>query len=120
VPITQAVPCESPATCTSTWREPARLLSSTSLIVVTRPGHTLGSSHLDERFRSTIVDLRGREGELPPVEDLNEHHIYVTGAVNTSVSSTEIRQRVRHGESIQEMVPRLVADYISKYELYRR
>ena len=85
----------------NTWREPARLLSCASLIVVTRPGHDVGSSHLDERFRSTIVDLRGREGELQPGDDLNEHHIYLTGAVNTGVSSTEIRQRVRDGESIE-------------------
>jgi nicotinate-nucleotide adenylyltransferase len=104
----------------NTWREPARLLSSTNLIVITRPGHDVGSSHLDERFRSTIVDLRGREDELQPGEDLNEHHIYVTGYVNTGVSSTEIRQRVRDGDSIQDLVPPRVADYIRKYELYRR
>jgi len=101
-------------------REPARLLSSTSLIVITRPGHDVGSSHLDERFRSTIVDLRGREGELQLDEGVSEHHIYLTGYVNTGVSSTEIRQRVRDGESIEDMVPARVADYIRKYELYRR
>jgi len=104
----------------NTWREPARLLASTSLIVVTRPGHDVGSSHLEERFRSTMIDLRGREGESWPGEDVHEHHIYVTGAVNTSVSSTEIRQRVRDGQSIRDMVPPLVSDYIRKYELYRR
>ena len=104
----------------NTWREPARLLASTNLIVITRPGHDVGSSHLDERFRSTIVDLRGREGELQPGEDASEHHIYLTGYVNTGVSSTEIRQRVRDGESIQDLVPPRVADYIRKYELYRR
>lgn len=103
----------------NTWREPARLLSSTSLIVVTRPGHDVGSSHLDERFRSTIVDLRGGR-EAQPGDDANEHHIYLTGCVNTGVSSTEIRQKVRDGESIQGMVPARVADYIRKYELYRR
>lgn len=104
----------------NTWREPARLLSSTNLIVITRPGHDVGSSHLDERFRSTIVDLRGREGELQLDEGVSEHHIYLTGYVNTGVSSTEIRQRVRDGESIEDMVPARVADYIRKYELYRR
>jgi nicotinate-nucleotide adenylyltransferase len=104
----------------NTWREPARLLSSTNLIVVTRPGHDVAASHLDERFRSTIVDLRGWEVEPRLGEGLNEHHIYVTGCVNNVVSSTQIRQRVRDGESIQELVPSRVADYIRKYELYRR
>jgi nicotinate-nucleotide adenylyltransferase len=104
-----------------TWREPARLLSSSNVIVVTRPGHDVVSSHLDERFRSTMVDLRGHEGEfLQPGEKPNGHHIYVSGSVHTGVSSTEIRQRVRDGESIQYLVPPLVAEYIRKYELYRR
>jgi nicotinate-nucleotide adenylyltransferase len=102
------------------WREPARLLSSTNLIVVTRPGHDVGSSHLGERLSSTIVDLRGRESEGQTGGDVSEHHIYVTGCVNTDVSSTAIRQRVRDDESIQDLVPPPVADYIRKYELYRR
>ena len=104
----------------NTWREPARLLSSTNLIVVTRPGHDVSASHLDDRFRSTIVDLRGREGDLQLGEGLGEHHIYVTGCVNNVVSSTQIRQRMRDGESIRDLVPSRVADYIRKYELYRR
>lgn len=104
----------------NTWREPTRLLSSTNLIVITRPGHDVSSSHLDERFRSTIIDLRGRDCEPRSLENLKEQHIYVTGYVNTGVSSTEIRERVRDGESIQDLVPPRVADYIRKYELYRR
>jgi nicotinate-nucleotide adenylyltransferase len=103
----------------NTWREPARLLASTNVIVITRPGHDIGANHLDERFRSTIVDLRGRESEMPSGEPA-EHHIFVTGYVNTGISSTEIRQRVRDGESIADQVPPRVADYIRKYELYRR
>ena len=104
----------------TTWREPARLLASTSLIVVTRPGYDVGTSHLEERFRPTVVDLRGREPQPRPVQELNEHHIYLTGYINTSISSTEIRERVRDGESIEGLVPPRVADYIGKYELYRR
>lgn len=104
----------------TTWREPARLLSSTSVIVVTRPGYDVGTSHLDERFRQKIVDLRGREPQTRLGEDLNEHHIYLTGYVNTRISSTEIRERVRDGESIEGLVPPRVAEYIGKYELYRQ
>lgn len=102
------------------WREPARLLSSTNVIVVTRPGHEVTSSHLDEQFRSTVVDLRQRDGKPEIGGELNEHRIYLTGYVNTGISSTEIRQRVRAGESIEGMVPAHVADYIRRYELYKR
>jgi nicotinate-nucleotide adenylyltransferase len=104
----------------NTWREPALLLSSTNVIVITRPGHEASTSHLDERFRSSIVDLRGRESLLPAREDSKAPRIYLTGNVNIDVSSTEIRQRVRDGQSIDDMVPPRVADYIRKYGLYRR
>jgi nicotinate-nucleotide adenylyltransferase len=103
----------------NTWREPARLLSSTDVIVVTRPGHDVKWSHLDEEFKSTIVDLREREADLQIRGDANRHHIYLTGYVNTGVSSTEIRKRVCDGESIEGLVPPRVAEYIEKYELYR-
>ena len=103
----------------NTWREPARLLSSANLIVVTRPGHDIGGSHLEDRFRSTIVDLRGREDYVYSSGDPGEHQIFLTGYVNIGISSTEIRRRVRDGESIGEMVPPRVADYIKKYKLYR-
>lgn len=102
----------------NTWREPARLLSSTDVIVVTRPGHYVKSSHLENRFESTVVDLRDPNAESEVPVDGN-HHIYLTGYVNNSVSSTEIRRRVFEGESIVGLVPPRVADYINKYELYR-
>lgn len=100
----------------NTWREPARLLSTTDVIVVTRPGHDVKSSHLDGRFKHTVVDLGERKSEIP---DDDSHHIYLTGYVNNSVSSTEIRRRVCEGQSIAGLVPPRVADYINKYELYR-
>lgn len=104
----------------NTWREAGRLFSSTNFIVVTRPGHEVGSTHLDERFRTTVVDLRGCEGDPEIQGALDEYHIYLTDYVNMGVSSSEIRRRVRDGESIEGLVPPPVADYIRKYELYRR
>jgi nicotinate-nucleotide adenylyltransferase len=104
----------------NTWREPARLFSGADVIVVTRPGHDVDAAPLDDRFKSTIVDLRGQAGSMMTEESLNEHHIYLTDYVNSKVSSTEIRQRVRDGEPIVGLVPPRVSDYIRKYELYRR
>ncbi|MFY9558117.1 MAG: nicotinate-nucleotide adenylyltransferase, partial [Blastocatellia bacterium] len=96
----------------NTWREPARLVSSTNLIVVTRPGHELRTAHLNELLGSKIVDLRGRDAEWDPGKELNELRIYFTDYVNIDVSSTQIRRRVRDGESIEDLVPPPVADYI--------
>lgn len=103
----------------NTWREPARLMSNTSLIVITRPGHDVDWSHLDAQFRSKIVDLRGSQ-ELPgDIGNSSEHQIYLTGRVNTEVSSSEIRRLVQEGASIVDCVPPAVARYIEKYCLYR-
>ena len=104
----------------NTWREPERLLSSANFIIVTRPGYEVRSSHLDERSRSTVIDLRGREGRVEIKGELDEYHIYLTDYVYTGVSSTKIRQRVRDNESFEDLVPHRVAVYIKKYELYRR
>lgn len=102
----------------NTWREPARLLSSANLIAVTRPGYEVRTSHLPEPMRASIVDLRG-------ASDFDREHpsgcrVYLTDCANTDVSSTEIRRRARAGESIAELVPARVANYVEKYGLYRR
>jgi nicotinate-nucleotide adenylyltransferase len=106
----------------NTWREPARLLTSANVIVITRPGYEVESRHLPAGLTSSIIDLRGRSGGL--TEKLNAGSnaclIFLTDCVNKDISSTGIRQQVRDGKPIDEMVPPRVATYIKKYELYRR
>jgi nicotinate-nucleotide adenylyltransferase len=103
----------------NTWRKPELLFSSANFIVVTRPGYSVGLDHLDARTRSTVIDMSRSGNAFEEGGELDEHHIYVTSSVNNHVSSTEIRQRLRDNESIEGLVPRQVADYITKYELYR-
>jgi nicotinate-nucleotide adenylyltransferase len=107
------------------WREPERLLSSANIVVITRPGHGVESSHLPAAFRSSIIDMRGRScDESTPADESNPdseaRHIYLTDCVNIDISSTEIRQRVRDKKPVDALVPTSVARYIEKYELYRR
>jgi nicotinate-nucleotide adenylyltransferase len=108
-----------------TWREPARLLARANIVVVTRPGYEIQSSHLPADFTSSIIDMRGRSGDESRPEEEAESgsgacRIYLTDYVNNEVSSTEIRERVRDGKTIKDLVPPRVASYIEKYELYRR
>ncbi|HLG15944.1 MAG TPA: nicotinate-nucleotide adenylyltransferase [Blastocatellia bacterium] len=105
-----------------TWREPANLLASTNIIVASRPGYDVPVSHLPAQFRSAIVDLRGSERSVTAALDENRQRsaVYLSDYVRSDVSSTDIRVRVRRGDSIDELVPRQVARYIAKYELYRR
>ena len=102
----------------NTWREPQRLLASSNLIAVTRPGYEVGVSHLPDLRQASVVDLRGR---VPLSRaKAGSPRIYLTDCVNNDVSSTEIRRRVRAGESIEGLAPSEVVDYIEKYELYKR
>jgi nicotinate-nucleotide adenylyltransferase len=98
-----------------TWREWERVLTQTNIIVVTRPGNEIGFSHVTEKIRKRIVDLRTKD-QRPKTKD---RRIYITDAVNLDISSTEIRRKIRGGENNwRKLVPRAVAKYIEKYEIY--
>jgi nicotinate-nucleotide adenylyltransferase len=103
----------------NTWREPALLLSSADLVVVTRPGSSVSYLHLPARFAANVIDLRGETGPAAAGAG-GERRIYLADYVNLDVSSTEIRRRAREGEEIGGLVPAGVAAYIEKYGLYRR
>jgi nicotinate-nucleotide adenylyltransferase len=104
----------------SLWREPSRILANASLIVVTRPGYEMRASHLPGGLAANVIDLRGKP--RPSCADASQGHGYVflVDYVNADVSATEIRRRVRGGETIEGLVPPPVARYVEKYELYRR
>ena len=106
-----------------TWREWERVLTQTNIIVVTRPGSEIGFSHVTEKIRKRIVDLRKGKQLLDAGASQKatggERKIYITDAVNLDISSTEIRRKIRAEENDWlELVPRAVAKYIEKYEIY--
>jgi len=78
-----------------TWHRAEELRSSTSFIVVTRPG-----------TRPPQLDVEGYDLnllEIPPVD----------------VSSSAIRERVSNGVAVTDVVPHAVAEYITDQGLYR-
>lgn len=101
------------------WREPERILAGCNLIVAARPGYELAASHLPATISSRVVDLRGRAEEAAE-EAARNGKIYLTDFVIKDISSTEIREKARGGESLEGLVPPPVAAYISRYGLYRR
>lgn len=82
----------------TTWREWERLLKMTNHIVVTRPGYDVA----------------------PAPAGLSDRIIF-TDAVLQDISATHIRRLASEGRhhELEQMVPRSVADYIKKYEIYR-
>lgn len=86
-----------------TWKQPERLLERCHLIAATRPGYDL------ERLESALGELFRRF----------RHRIAVVQVPGLSISSSDIRQRVRRGQPIRYLVPEPVVDYIYKHRLYQ-
>ena len=106
----------------TTWREWDRLLGMTNHIVVSRPGYNLGVEHIKSGLRARIVDLRGvdKASASEIIRRDEGERIFITDAVMTDVSATDIRRAVRENSSeLTGIVPLPVADYIRKYQLYR-
>jgi nicotinate-nucleotide adenylyltransferase len=103
-----------------TWKQWERLLAMANHIVVTRPGYELDLSDMSSEVRQRIVDLRKAGNESRSAVPSGKH-IFFTGAVQVEISATEIRHAAREQKfaRLEQLVPKSVAEYIIKYELYR-
>jgi nicotinate-nucleotide adenylyltransferase len=107
----------------TSWLDWERLLIMTNHIVVTRPGYYLSLTGLTCEVAKRIIDLRGIEAhELAAI--VNEsagEKIFITDAVMSDTAATDIRRAAQSNtrEQLTALVPSAVADYITKYQLYR-
>jgi len=83
------------------WKNPEKLLTLCKFVSVRRPNY---SDDLEDKIKE-IVDKFG--GEI----------LLVDGPL-LNISSTEIRERVREGKSIEDFVPKKVVEYIKENKLY--
>lgn len=86
------------------WREASELGSLARFAVVSQRGDVM----LDERGLSHLAQIIGAR-EVLQVE-----------MPRMDVSSTDLREKVRQGRSIRDLVPAVVADYIESHGLYQR
>jgi nicotinate-nucleotide adenylyltransferase len=104
-----------------TWHEWQRLFKMCDVIVVTRPGYELSGE--SPQGAAQVVDVRGMsQRKISAVLDRDRGpRVFLTDAAMVNVSATAIRAAARAGQSAQlsEMVPKAVANYIEKYELYK-
>jgi nicotinate-nucleotide adenylyltransferase len=85
-----------------TWRSPDEILRHVRLGVATRPGYRR------EELESVLAQLeRPKRVEFFDLEPV-------------PISSSEVRERASRGESIDELLPRAVADEIGRLGLYGR
>ncbi len=85
-----------------TWHEPSRLISMCTIVAVPRPGY------IKPR-------LRGLQGVLPGISK----KVIFLEKPRVDISATEVRELAAKGESVENLVPKQVAEYIKKNKLYR-
>lgn len=90
----------------ATWSRYPAVLDLANFVVVSRPGITLDS------LREQVPSAFKRRPDT-------QTRVILVEADTPAVSSTDIRRRVRAGESLSGMVPDAVADYIRTHRLYR-
>jgi nicotinate-nucleotide adenylyltransferase len=83
-----------------TWHRPEEVVRLCRFIAATRPGWD------PERLRKALPDAFLERIEVLETADIE-------------ISSTELRQRVRRGESVRYLVPDPVEAYLRKHHLYR-
>lgn len=82
------------------WHKPKEILAQTTLLVFPRIS--------EESLLSTLDEMKTRfSGE-----------IFTIDAPVTDISSTEIRERILKGQTVCEMLPRKVLEYIEENRLY--
>lgn len=90
----------------ATWSRYPAVLDLANFVVVSRPGITLDS-------------LRARVPSAFSRPSTAQTRVIAVEASTPDVSSTDIRRRIRAGESLSGLVPDAVADYIRTHSLYR-
>lgn len=105
----------------TSWREWERLLSLTNHIVVTRPGYEFAADHVSS-IAAQVADVRGQTGaNVGRLVEAGQPRIFVTDAVMRDVSATAVRRAARENrvDDLQKLTTPAVAQYITKYRLYR-
>jgi nicotinic acid mononucleotide adenylyltransferase len=104
------------------------LLRSCHTIVTNRPGYDLYELAPSTLRQVSAMHPRVSFGPMPgrrPLDSLSlqvcdtPYQIYLHKISGLDISSTDIRQRVKDGQSIRYLLPDSVVAYIRKYQLYR-
>jgi nicotinate-nucleotide adenylyltransferase len=96
----------------ASWKAHRALLDRCHFVVVSRPG----SSVID--LPDALPDLADRMVTGTPRFDGDRSVIVLVDAPTAAVSSTDVRHAIAGGRSLEGLVPKAVAAYIARHELY--
>lgn len=86
------------------WKKPLELFKLCKFIIATRPGSKLRTFKRIMKFPPVSIN----RGKIKLIE------------LNMKISSTDIRKKIKTGKNIARFVPKAVAEYIPKHNLYRK
>ena len=103
------------------WREPATLLTLCSFVVISRPGISFQSltsmTLLPAIPEESLVALDA--GRMLKLEvPLSHQQLICIHVPPTPVSASDLRHRVRQGQSVANLLPPSVESYIIQHHLY--
>lgn len=101
-----------------TWKSYQEVLTQCQFIIVRRPGYRLSEAKkaVPERLKEQIAFVRRSQPVQPGVFS---RRFFLVDIPSLPISSTELRRRIRSGQSIRGFVPPAVEKYIRDKNLYR-
>jgi nicotinate-nucleotide adenylyltransferase len=107
-----------------TWKSRRRLLKMARPVVVTRsvgaPGESRDEvSRMDDYIRSHLTEDSHYDQAQHCWRDAGGCRIHLLPTAPIDVSSSQVRQRIKAGKAVDDLVPTAVSAYIGQKELYR-
>lgn len=101
----------------ASWRDYPEVLDSSHFVVVSRPGHQ--ASDLPQQLPDIAARMRFPDTAPNDATPPDRTFVWLVDATTPNISSSDIRQHVTGGRSVDGLVPRNVAAYIERHQLYR-
>ncbi|MFC2169786.1 nicotinate-nucleotide adenylyltransferase [Acidobacteriota bacterium] len=104
----------------TTWKDYKKVLRQCSFIIVNRPGYRLNDAKrvFGGKYIKYMVELSKSEEAIS--DKILSFKIFIFQINAFEVSSTEIRERIKRGDSIKGMVSEAVENYIKNNKFYQR
>ena len=101
----------------ASWKDYARLFSLCHLVVTTRPGVAIENplAPLPVAIREDFC----YDSHAGKILHKSGNYVFFLSGTHLDISSTQVRQRLIEGQSVRQLVPPIVADYIEEHGLYR-
>jgi nicotinate-nucleotide adenylyltransferase len=99
-----------------TWHRWQELFDLTHFAVIVRPGFAFSAEDASPTLRAGIL---ARQCDAAMLKQTPHGKWALLNVSPPDVSSTEVRARLAHGESIASLVPDVVCGYIEAHNLYR-